>query len=263
MNCTEARKNWMLYLDSEGDHGLHLRVAEHLGGCPDCAAWFARQQQLEEAVRDRLAAGDSTPALWDRVLDRAGLAPRRRVRHRLLVVAGGLAAAAALLLVAVFALPWGRQSPPPDQTPELAQDAVELHQRWLNGEVKPDFASTSELDVDRYFKANAPFRVHCPPRSDVNFVVQGAGMRSLRDRHRAGLIVGRVGDTPVSILVLDRQSLSAFPHDQARLAGGRHRCREGGYLMVSAVLSDNVVVVVGDTRPETLDRLLDAYGSYH
>src|SRR5262249_38285818 len=83
------------------------------------------------------------------------------------------------------------------------------------------------------------------PRSDVNFAVQGAGIRSLRERHQAGFIVGRVGETPVSILVLDRQSLSAFPHDQTRLAGGRHRCREGGYQLVAAVLADNVVVVIG------------------
>jgi hypothetical protein len=262
MNCTEARKNWMLYLDSEGDPRLHLQITDHLGCCPGCAEWFARQQHLEEAVRDCLAAGGSSPALWGRVLDRTGLA-RRRVRPRVLITAGSLVAAAALLLVAVFGSPWSRQPQPPGQVPELARDAAELHKRWLSGDVRPEFASTSELDVDRYFKANAPFKVHCPPRSDVNFAVQGAGMRSLRDRHQAGLIVGRVGETPVSILVLDRQSLSAFPRDQARLAGGRRRCREGGYLTVSAALSDNVVVVVGNTRPETLDKLLDAYGSYH
>jgi hypothetical protein len=263
MNCTEARKNWMLYLDSEGDPQLHLHIGDHLGRCPACAEWFAHQQQLEDAVRDRLAAGGSTPVLWGRVLDKAGLASRRRLRSRPLFIASGLVGVAALLLAGIFGWPWGTQPQPQGQTPELARDAAELHQRWLDGEVHPDFASTSELDVDHYFKANAPFKVHCPPRSDVNFAVQGAGMRSLQERHKAGFIVGRVGDTPVSILVLDRQSLSAFPHDQTRLAVGRRRCREGGYQMVAAVLADNVVVVIGNTRPETLDKLLDAYGSYH
>jgi hypothetical protein len=263
MTCTEARKNWMLYLDSEGDPQLHLRVTEHLGRCPACAEWFAQQQRLEAAVRDRLASGDRTPALWGRVLSRAGLVPRSRFRRRPLYVGGGLVAAAAVILVVILGRPGGRQPQPPAEIPELARNAAELHQKWVRGEVRPDFASTSELDVDRYFKANAPFKVHCPPRSDVNFAVQGAGMRSLQERHKAGFIVGRVGDTPVSILVLDRQSLSAFPDDQSRLAGGRHRCLEGGYQMVSAVVADNVVVVIGNTRPETLDELLDAYGSYH
>jgi hypothetical protein len=67
MNCTEARTNWMLYLDREGDPELHARIAGHLARCPACAEWFARQQRLEAAVRDRLAAGEATPALWDRV----------------------------------------------------------------------------------------------------------------------------------------------------------------------------------------------------
>jgi anti-sigma factor RsiW len=262
MNCAEARRHWMLYLDSEGDPALHLRVADHLGRCPACAGWFAAQRQIEGAVRDRLAAGDSDPALWGRVLDRAGLLGRPRFRPRRLFVVGVLAAAAVLLVV-LLGRPWGAPAPTPEEVPELARDAAELHRRWLSGEVRPDFASTSELDVDRYFKANAPFKVHCPPRSDVNFAVQGAGVRSLGDRHLAGLIVGRVGDTPVSILVLDRRSLSAFPRDEARLAAGRHCCREGGYQTVSALLADNVVIAVGDARPETLDRLLDAYGSYH
>src|SRR6202030_636607 len=98
MNCTEVRKNWMLYLDSEGDPQSHLRVSEHLGRCPACSEWLARQKQVEEAVRDHLAAGDSTPGLWDRVLDRAGLA-RPRFRPRPFLVLGGLVAAAAALLV--------------------------------------------------------------------------------------------------------------------------------------------------------------------
>src|SRR5438477_560591 len=67
MNCTEARKNWMLYLDHEGDPQLLLLVSGHLGHCSDCAEWFARQRRLEEVVRDRLAAGETTPALWARV----------------------------------------------------------------------------------------------------------------------------------------------------------------------------------------------------
>ena len=97
MNCTEARKNWMLYLDSEGDPQLHLHIGDHLGRCPACAEWFARQQQLEDAVRDRLAAGDSTPVLWGRVLDKAGLAPRRP-RRLLTQIGAAVALAVAALL---------------------------------------------------------------------------------------------------------------------------------------------------------------------
>jgi anti-sigma factor RsiW len=251
MTCAEARDNWMLYLDSEGDAALHLQVGEHLGRCPDCAGWFARRRRLEDEVNARLAAGEASPAVWGRVLAGAGLAPRRR-RPRLLL-AGAVAAVAAC--AALVWLTW--------PAPELGREAARLHRGWLAGEVRPDFASTSELAVDRYFKAHAPFRVHCPPRSDVRFAVEGAGLHPLADGHPAGYIVGRVEGAPVSILVLDRRRLARFPRDEGRLAAGRRRSSDGGFQMVAALLADNVVVVTGRAPPETLDRLLDAYGSYH
>jgi hypothetical protein len=208
-------------------------------------------------VRQRLAAGERTPELWARVLDRAGLAPRHR--RGPLLIAGLIAAT----LFAAILICRGIRPESVDKSTELTQAAARFHQGWLDGEVRLDFTSTSELAVDRYFKTNAPFKVHCPPRSDVHFAVQGAAVRVLNDGHQAGLIVGHVGNVPVSILVLDRQVLPDFPHDQTRLAAGRFRVQEGGYAMVSAVLADNIVIVVGNIRSETLNKLLDAYRSYH
>jgi hypothetical protein len=117
--------------------------------------------------------------------------------------------------------------------------------------------------VDRYLKRKAPFRVHCPPRTDVAFDVKGAGLCTVPEGRPAAYIVGQVAQAPVSILVLDRASLAAFPRDRAHLAGGRrHRCREGAYDMVAGVVADNVVVVIGAAPPEALEKLLDAYGTY-
>lgn len=254
MTCTEARNNCLPYIDGEASPPLARQIAEHLGYCHACAGWFAQQRRLEKAIQARLLASLQTADLWDRVLTRAGLIPQRRFRPGLLV--GGLVGAVAVLVMLVIVAGWNRR-------PDLARAAAELHQGWLNGEVQPDFASTSELEVDRYFKANAPFKVHCPPRSDVHFAVQGAGLQTL-SHHRAGFIVGQVGEARVSIVVLDRASLSAFPDDEARLvAGHRHHSRKAGYRSVSALVADNVVLVIGNTSPATLDRLLDAYGSYH
>ncbi len=106
--------------------------------------------------------------------------------------------------------------------------------------------------------------VHCPPRTDAAFAVTGAGLCRVQGGNEAAYLVGRVGQAPVSILILDRRSLSAFPHDQAQLQGGRrHRGRAGAYAMVSGLVADNVVVVIGAAPPEALERLLIAYGSYH
>jgi predicted anti-sigma-YlaC factor YlaD len=71
VSCTDIRRHWMLYLDSEGDPELHFRISDHLGMCPACAKWFHRRQRFEQALRKRLAAGElgsATPELWDRVL---------------------------------------------------------------------------------------------------------------------------------------------------------------------------------------------------
>jgi hypothetical protein len=257
MTCTEVRQHWAPYLDGEGELALRLRIRGHFADCPACAEWYARQERFEQALADRLAAGERTPELWERALARAGVG---RTRRRRLVLTGALAAAAALLLA--LWLGFGRRQFA--RAPELARDAADLHERWLRGAVRPDFESTSDLEVDRYLKQKAPFPVHCPPRTDVAFDVKGAGVCTVPDGQPAAYIVGQVGQAPVSILVLDRASLAAFPRDRAHLAGGRrHRCREGGYEMVAGVIADNVVVVIGTAPPESLEKLLDAYGTYH
>jgi anti-sigma factor RsiW len=256
MTCNDARQHWMLYLDSEGDAELHFRISDHLAMCPACAEWFAQQQRLEERLTERIAAGQATPDLWERVLDRAGVRPRRLSRRRF-VWAGLAAAAAVLAAVLVFQLTRGSSNT------DLARFAADWHEQVLAGNVQPEFPSTSDEEVDRYLKQRVPFRVHCPPRTDVDFAVQGAGVCTVKDQQQAAYILGHVKDAQVSILVLDRSSLDAFPRESAHLQGGkRHRCREGNYQMVSGVIENNVVLVVGSAPAEELERLLDAYGSY-
>jgi anti-sigma factor RsiW len=257
MNCNEARQHVMLYLDSEGDPELHFRLSDHLAMCPDCATWFGKQQRLEQALKERLAAGPASAGLWDRVLARSGVAVPAEARRRWLVFGSVVAAACVLLAVALYTS-GGRHSS------ELAGIATGWHERWAAGAVTPDLVSASDEQVESYLKGQVPFRVHCPPRKDVNFAVAGAGVRMMKDRP-AAFIVGKVDERPVSIFVLARQSLDAFPHDRAHLAqgGGRHRCRERSYQMVSGVTADNVVVVIGAASAETLEKVLNAYGSYH
>jgi hypothetical protein len=254
MICAEVRQHWMLYLDSEGNAVLHLHINEHLAECPACAEWFERRRRLERAVQSRLSTGRPTPELWDRVLSGAGALPRPGRLRRL--AWGGALAAAALLAVALGL--FARSA----AAPHLSREAAGLHDRWLHGEVRPEFASHSDHEVDRFLKAWAPFPVHCPPRGDVDFAVRGAGFCTMCDRPGA-FIVGEVEESPVTIVVLDRGSLTAFPRDEGRLRDGHHhRCREGNFDMVSGLVADNIVIVTGTAPPEALEKLLDAYGTY-
>ncbi len=255
MTCHDVRQHWMLYLDSEGDAQLHFRIGDHLAMCPHCAAWFAKQQRFESALNERLAAGKPTPELWQRLSRRIRPGASRR---RWLVVSAALAAAAILLAVGIVLLIPGRS-----ESSELGQLAADWHEKLLQGKVQPNKISTSDKEVDDYLKAHAPFPVHCPPRTDVHFAVQGAGLCMIKDQQQAAYIVGQVDQAPVSILVLDKASLAAFPREGAHLRGGRrHHCREGNYQMVSGIIADNVVVVIGAAAPEKLEELLNAYGSY-
>jgi anti-sigma factor RsiW len=263
MNCNDVRRHWMLYVDSEGDPEMHFRINEHLGMCPSCAQWYAQQQRFEQGLTERLAATPATPDLWDRVLSRALVRPPSSPRRRWLVVAGtwggGLAAAAAVIVAAILLIRYAIQP----TGPELARLAADEHEQVLQGALQPEFVSTSDEEVDRYLKTRLSFPVHCPPRKDVAFEVQGARICRIKDE-RAALIVGQVDQTRVSILVFDRASVDAFPHarDQLAQGGGRHRSREGDMQVVSGVVAGNLVVVIGDVPPEKLEKLLNAYGTY-
>ncbi len=267
MNCQQARQNLMLYLDSEGDAELHFRISDHLAMCPACAEWFAREGRFQEALKDRLAAGKATPKLWERVLNRAGLTAMEITRRRWLVFGGSLAAAAILLAAGIVVQTIRSknhpgQSPPLESPGELARIAADWHKQLL--EKTPDIVSTSDQEVERYLKNKVPFRVHCPPRTDVNFTVKGAGVCTFKDREPAAYIVGQVDGARVSLLVLDRASLQAFPEESALLMAQKcHQCRQGDYQMVAGVVAENLVLVIGTSPPGALEKLFNAYGSYH
>jgi hypothetical protein len=235
--------------------------------CPACAEWFAGQQRFEQALTERLTAGEASPKLWQGVLRRAGVVTPAPVRRRWFVFGGVLAAgplAAVLLLAAILTLSAIRPPHAPEHSSELASAAADWHQRLLQGDVQPEVVSASDKEVEEHLRRKVSFPVHCPPRQDVNFALRGGGICRIKDREVV-YIVGSVAQDGVSILVLDRASLDAFPHERDRLAqgGGRHRCREGSYDMVTGVTTDNVVIVIGSAPPETLEKLLTAYGSYH
>src|SRR5262245_9428408 len=256
MNCNEARQHWNLYHDSEGDAELHFRISEHLAVCPDCAQWFSQQSRLESLLVDKLRTQPPTPELWDQVLSRCGLkqpAPARRW----LWLAG--VAACAVAALAVF---WHTSRPVGPLPPDLTRLSAEWHQRLEAGEETPQFRSKSDLEVEGYLRQRVTFPVRCPPRKDAGFVVEGAGVFRIADQP-AAYLSGHVDAAPASILVLPRIILDTFPHQRGAVReGNTHRCREGPYQVVMAVIDRNAVLVIGQTDADRLDRVLRAYGTY-
>src|SRR5262249_21707259 len=130
------------------------------------------------------------------------------------------------------------------------------------GEIGVDFRSQSDLDVEAFLRKRVTFPVRCPPRKDAGFAVQGAGVCELA-QHSAAYLVGQVDDAPVSIFILARQDLVDFPHQwQALREEKTHRCQEGPLAMVLGVVDRNIVLVIGQTDTQRLERVLKAYGTY-
>ncbi len=260
MTCEEARRQWHLYQDSEGDVALHLRIGEHLANCPACARWFHLESRLEHLLAEKLRAEPETPELWTRVLAGSGLVPQPSPSRRWMLFVGVTACAAAIL-----AMVWlGSASIAPDsQGADLAELTANWHQRLVDGREPVPFRSQSDLEVEHYLRQRVSFPVRCPPRRDAGFAVQGTGVCALADQPSA-FLVGDVGMAPVSIFVLPIESLDAFPDQRDAIRReGTHYCREGPYEMALTVIDRNVVLVVGQVDEAQLLKVLRAYGSYH
>lgn len=252
MDCREARHHWNLYHDSEGDARLHLELEEHLGACPACAEWFFRQTHLESQLKERLRPGGPTGTLWEGVLTRVGLRQRNPMRRWLPLWMG---AAAAALLVWLFwpATPVGT---------DLAALSADWHGRLSSGQERVEFVSQSDQEVEQYLRQRVTFPVRCPPRKDAGFAVQGAGVGQLGAFH-AAYLTGEVASAPVSIFVLPRDSLSSFPTQEQALVGTSvYHERTAGYDLVVRAFDRNAIVVIGQTSPAALERIVNAYGTY-
>jgi hypothetical protein len=145
----------------------------------------------------------------------------------------------------------------------LTRLTVDCHERHLRGLSRVEFHSPDRQEVERYVRGQVAFPVRCPRPAGGAFTVEGGGVCRWSPQPMA-YFVGRAEQTSVSVFVLPRSCLDTFPQDRDRLqaAGGRYSSREeGGYRTVSGLTGDSVVIVVGTAPPDTLERLLDAYGS--
>ena len=255
MNCDKVRRHWSLYHDSEGDAQLHFQIGEHLTTCSTCQQWYAAQSRLESEITRRLRKREPTPELWDAVL-----APvRRGVRRSRRWLVGALAAGLAAIIVAALLLK-------PMAKVEAHADLVRLagtqHQRLASRTQTVDFRTVSDLGAEAYLRDAVPFPVRCPPRKDSGFTVRGVGVCAMADEP-AAYLTGSVDDSPVSIFVLPRGSLVAFPaQDRALRNQPLVRSTDAQFASVLGVIDRNAVLVVGRTEPARLERVLNAYGSY-
>jgi hypothetical protein len=264
MKCRETRRLFPLYYDSEGDAAVQLDIADHLASCPSCQDWFSLQARCEDAVVGLLARGDATPGAWSAIEDRvrAHAAPSRpAVRFRFWIGSTVLLAMAASVLAAVMLWPGaGTRAAHADLLPLAAA----AHDCYVHGRWEPAVQSESVVEVEEALRPQAGFEVRCPPQGQAGFRLRGGGLCQL-GREAAVHIVGDVQGQPVSIIVLPGEALDSFPRTRRHLAAGAelHRCREGSYAAVAALLHGHVVVALGEISPDVLAEILHGYGNHH
>jgi anti-sigma factor RsiW len=262
MNCESVRQHWHLFYDSEGDAELHHQINEHLAMCPDCSRSYYEQSRLEDALVEKLRAGEPTPAIWDKI--RAQCVEKQPAARNWFFTkrASGLAA---LFLFALFGLAWyvGRGwTPGGTAASDLATLSVALHDDLASGREAVKFSSRSPEEVEKYVRAQVSFPVRCPPRGDAGFQVDGGGVCKF-EKDPVAYVVGRVDGKPVSIFIMARESLANYPAQDAALRRqGTYAERRGPCDIVIGELDRNLILVVGQVDSDRLTRVLKAYGSY-
>ena len=266
MDCKQVRSHWSIFYDSEGDSEIHFGIEQHLESCEQCRKWFDGQERIERRLTTALNQSDSgneSFVNWDQVLAESGVVPskpspktQRRVSRTLITLA---ALAASVLVFISF---WVLQSRSNESIPSLLRESIAVHRFVATGSLRPDFESTSDIEVDRYLVRRASFPVRCPPRKDSGFEVNGAGMYQL-EGHSVAYVVGSVDSQPISVFVLPKDQLELIPHDKRPEMERQAQFQTTPeWLVAYAVIDKNLVLVVGNATQAKLEKVLSSYGTY-
>lgn len=267
MNCKEAREYWNLFFDSEGDSELFLKVNEHLEECSPCADWFEIQARLERTIRTSLRQNSTDNEVWSAIRQTVQAIPKQspsrfdRGRSLLIVIC-------LLMLLAV----WRIVNSPSSETQwgnlnrthlSLTDLATNLHDALLSGKQDIEFVSHSALEVEGYLHRKVNFPVRCPPRRDVGFYVDGAGTLPFGP-NRAAYLVGKVEGEPVSIFILPKKSFRDFNLSETFYDRSKpYSLSRGDFELKLSTFDRNIVVVVGKCDSLPLEKVINAYGTYH
>jgi anti-sigma factor RsiW len=140
MNCTKARRQLDMYMDSELSVPENMEVLEHLNLCRACQEVFQVEEKLRDVLKVELARPEPPVGLADRVRRAVREAPPQPAvsfARRGWKIA--LAAAASITIAAFVFLSPGRVQPQ-----ALAAEVASRH-----GSVRPEFYSKERPDAMR------------------------------------------------------------------------------------------------------------------
>jgi anti-sigma factor RsiW len=201
------------------------RLAEHLGGCPDCRRVAAAEQIIGKQLTQlpRYAAPDALKQQLEARYLRSEAAPpqpRTRPARRLLTTLWPAATAAATLLIAIPQYYERVVIPRREQSGALLREAVGDHLRILASDHPLSVESSNLHQVRPWFAGRVDFAPPVAFAGDDEFPLLGGAVSYVLDRKAATFVFKRRLHT-ISLLVLPTDGL-AWP-EGAEITLGRVR----------------------------------------
>lgn len=207
MTCEPWLEKLDAYLDGELSNNEAHAMAEHLRGCPACAAESLNRLQLGRAVRSAGRRYTAEAAFRARIQD--SIAPRRRRLHFNLWLPA-LAGAMALLIVGAISFMLSRNRVGEQQ---LMSELADLHVATLASSNPVDVVSTDRHTVKPWFEGKIPFTFNLPDLQNSPFTLVGGKVPYLEQSPGAELIF-RVRQHEISVFIFQEKALGSFAMDR-------------------------------------------------
>ena len=195
----------VLYLDDELQGEERALFEAHLAVCSSCRTALEEERRLIAAVRQARPLYPLPPTLPARLAHVLRQAASGRSVSRWRVLRPRLAAAAVVLAAVAASLVWRATHAPLPRPSEVAQVAVQTHQRYVRGQLPLEIQSHSPEEVSRWFENKVPFNLKLPnypesPGQTKLYELQGARLISFHDDY-AAYICYQLQGRPISLLV--------------------------------------------------------------
>lgn len=246
MRCHELRTLSGAYLDSELDTKTSIEIEQHLGNCAKCHAFFEGERRVDARIHAALQSGEKDELLWSRIEAQVAGVTAAPIAKRSWWMAGAYAIAASIAL-AITLLAW----PKPSGNNLVAAVAVD-HAKYLAGNMPSQFMDEPAPEALKLTHGRLDREAFSILPSATAFKPEGKRLCKLNGVPVAWMM-GKSGGMPVSVIVMKREELAAFPALEQRFTEGhRIACfKAGDYQFGARRVDDHVICIVGDLpRPE-------------
>jgi mycothiol system anti-sigma-R factor len=224
-HCDDARAQITFYLDDELK-GDELRALQsHLDACPDCRRQCEDERSFLALVRAARPLYVAPAKLRDQVERTLLNAPapyaaspqlRRRVQQSIWQASASAfhlsnarrALMLAFIAVFILAVVWliaSRRDAPASGPSEFAVRAVEMHQRYLRGQLPLEISSVSPEQISRWFTGKVSFSLDLPSYQEASgqekhYSLEGARLVGFNNDY-AAYVAYQMRQRPISLVV--------------------------------------------------------------